>query len=151
MLTQHDIHASLSSSPNPLQEMILELLHVFSGAMRGALMPRSLDPAGHNYRNYHVWPEVMLDQITPWLPQVLRHVRGCYNTLLTLDLPNDALDVIRDLIFDLRFDSILLCVAIKNFLSPIQQIYFDPFLLHFSFLFPLSNLTCHLISLKFFF
>ncbi|XP_063890130.1 LOW QUALITY PROTEIN: exocyst complex component 2-like [Scylla paramamosain] len=84
------------------KEMILELLHVFSGALRGALMPRSLDPAGHNFRKYHVWPEVMLDQITPWLPQVLRHVRGCYNTLLTLDLPNDALDVIRDLIFDLR-------------------------------------------------
>ncbi|KAG0730531.1 Exocyst complex component 2 [Chionoecetes opilio] len=84
------------------KEMILELLHVFSGVLRGALMPRSLDPAGLNFRKYHVWPEVMLDQITPWLPQVLRHVRGCYNTLLTLDLPNDALDVIRDLIFDLR-------------------------------------------------
>lgn len=84
------------------KEMILELLHVFSGVMRGAIMPLSLDPDGQNFRNYHVWPEVSLDQITPWLPQVLRHVRGCYSTLLTLDLPNDALDVVKDLIFDLR-------------------------------------------------
>ncbi|XP_042225701.1 exocyst complex component 2-like isoform X2 [Homarus americanus] len=84
------------------KDMILELLHVFSGVMRGAIMPLSLHPDGQNFRNYHVWPEVSLDQITPWLPQVLRHVRGCHNTLLTLDLPNDALDVLKDLIFDLR-------------------------------------------------
>lgn len=50
--------------------MILELLHVFSGVMRGAIMPLSLDPDGQNFRNYHVWPEASLDQITPWLPQV---------------------------------------------------------------------------------
>lgn len=163
-----------------LQEMILELLAVFSGVIRGAVMPLSLNPSQPNFRDYHVWPEVSLDQITPWLPQVitlslylshththinmyrcvrsiwqkrkkcsglswirrkhmpelkrisdnpdffvvyyyksikvhlccdpcvvfmfqvLRHVRGCYSTLLTLDLPNDALDVIKDLIFDLR-------------------------------------------------
>ncbi|XP_042861226.1 exocyst complex component 2-like [Penaeus japonicus] len=84
------------------KEMILELLHVFSGLMRGAIMPHSLDPAGANFRNYHVWPEASPDQITPWLPQVLRHVRGCYSTLLTQDLPNDALDVVKDLILDLR-------------------------------------------------
>lgn len=84
------------------KEMIMELLHVFSGVMRGAIMPHSLDPDGQNFRLYHVWPEASLDQLTPWLPQVLRHVRGCYNTLLTLDLPNDALDVVKDLILDLR-------------------------------------------------
>lgn len=84
------------------KEMILELLHVFSGVMRGAIMPHSLDPDGPNFRTFHVWPEASLDQLTPWLPQVLRHVRGCYNTLLTLDLPNDALDVVKNLILDLR-------------------------------------------------
>lgn len=84
------------------KEMILELLHVFSGLMRGAIMPLSLHPDGQNFRDYHVWPEVSLDQISPWLPQVLRHVRGCYSTLLMLDLPNDALDVVKELIFDLR-------------------------------------------------
>ncbi|KAK8724030.1 hypothetical protein OTU49_011406 [Cherax quadricarinatus] len=84
------------------KDMILELLDVFSGVMRGAIMPLSLHPDGQNFRKYHVWPEVSLDQITSWLPQVLRHVRGCYNTLLTLDLPNDALDVVKELIFDLR-------------------------------------------------
>ncbi|KAK4306275.1 hypothetical protein Pmani_021897 [Petrolisthes manimaculis] len=84
------------------KDMILELLAVFSGVIRGAVMPLSLNPTQPNFRDYHVWPEVSLDQITPWLPQVLRHVRGCYNTLLTLDLPNDALDVLKDLIFDLR-------------------------------------------------
>lgn len=59
-----------SNKLNCLQEMILELLHVFSGLMRGAIMPHSLDPVGANFRNYHVWPEASPDQITPWLPQV---------------------------------------------------------------------------------
>lgn len=56
------------------QEMILELLHVFSGVMRGAIMPLSLDPDGQNFRNYHVWLEASLDQITPWLPQVCHYI-----------------------------------------------------------------------------
>ncbi|KAK7073978.1 Exocyst complex component 2, partial [Halocaridina rubra] len=51
------------------KDMILELLHVFSGIMRGAIMPHSLDPDGQNFRNFHVWPEASLDQLTPWLPQ----------------------------------------------------------------------------------
>ncbi|KAB7496858.1 Exocyst complex component 2 [Armadillidium nasatum] len=84
------------------KEMILELLGVFSGIIRGAIIPQTLNPHGAYIRKYHVWPEVPLDQITPWLPQVLRHIRSCYNTLLMLDLPKDAVDVIKTLLFDLR-------------------------------------------------
>ncbi|XP_076044833.1 exocyst complex component secretory 5 [Oratosquilla oratoria] len=95
--------AQINHSKHPkCKEMILEILDVFSGIVRGAIMPHSLDPSAPNFRNYHVWAEACLDQITPWLPQVLRHVRECYGTMLTLDLPNDALDIIKDLILDLR-------------------------------------------------
>ncbi|CAL4124677.1 unnamed protein product, partial [Meganyctiphanes norvegica] len=96
-------NSQINHSRHPYcREMLLELLQIYSGVVRGAIMPHSLDPEGSNFRNYHVWLEAAPDHITPWLPQVVRHVRGCYSTLLTLDLPNDALDIIKDLILDLR-------------------------------------------------
>ncbi|MCL4138819.1 UNVERIFIED_CONTAM: hypothetical protein GTU68_063382, partial [Idotea baltica] len=95
--------ANVDHSKHPeCKEMILELLGAFSGIIRGAIIPQTLNPQGVYIKKYHVWPEAPLDQITPWLPQVLRHIRGCYGTLLMLDLPNDALDVVKTLLFDLR-------------------------------------------------
>jgi hypothetical protein len=38
-----------------------------------------------------------------WLPHCLRYVRSTYSSLIRLDLPGEALDIVAALIFDLRW------------------------------------------------
>lgn len=47
-------------------------------------------------------------QFLPWLPQCLRYVRIAYSTLIRLDLPSEALDIIQKLIDEIR----LFCFSI---------------------------------------
>ena len=85
------------------KKLVLAAISLFSGLLRAALMPHTLvrTPAAER-ASYGVWPSRGMEGLGPWLPHCLRALRQAYSSLIRLDLPGEALDIIASLIFDLR-------------------------------------------------
>lgn len=82
--------------------MVLTSIEQFTGILRAAILLHTLDRSTIQKQSYGVWPSQNQDNVVLWLPHCLRYVRSMYSTLIRLDLPNEALDIISSLIFDLR-------------------------------------------------
>lgn len=76
----------------------------FCKTIRAAVIPHTLDKSVDR-NEYGVWPGQEIDVIAPWLPTCLHCVRSTYGIFIKLDLPGDALDLLSNLILDLRLHS----------------------------------------------
>lgn len=97
----------LTTFPNKMliylyfQHMVMTVMDTFCKTIRLALMPRTLDK--HTDKgSYSSWYSPNTDILASWLPACLRNVRTTYSTLIKLDLPNEALDIVFSVILDLR-------------------------------------------------
>lgn len=91
------------SRPQDFKKLVLAAISLFSGLLRAALMPHTLvrTPAAER-ASYGVWHSKGMEGLGPWLPHCLRALRQAYSSLIRLDLPSEALDIVASLIFDLR-------------------------------------------------
>uniref|UniRef100_A0A3B3Y4M7 Exocyst complex component 2 n=1 Tax=Poecilia mexicana TaxID=48701 RepID=A0A3B3Y4M7_9TELE len=84
---------------NDFKKMIEELTNRLVKLIRGALLPTTL-PQGELHV-YGGW-EDKTELTGAWFTQIIHTVRGCHEALSTLEIPNDLLQVIQDLLLDLR-------------------------------------------------
>ncbi|MBN3313124.1 EXOC2 protein, partial [Atractosteus spatula] len=84
---------------NDFKKMIQEVMHTLVKLIRGALLSNSLSEG--ELRQYGGW-ETKSELSGQWLTQVIHTVRMSYEALAALEIPNDLLQVIQDLILDLR-------------------------------------------------
>lgn len=84
---------------NDFKKMIEELTNRLVKLIRGALLPTTL-PQGE-LSLYGGW-ENKTELTGAWLTQIIHIVRGCHDALSALEIPNDLLQVIQDLLLELR-------------------------------------------------
>uniref|UniRef100_A0A3B5LA52 Exocyst complex component 2 n=1 Tax=Xiphophorus couchianus TaxID=32473 RepID=A0A3B5LA52_9TELE len=84
---------------NDFKKMIEELTNRLVKLICGALLPTTL-PQGE-LQVYGGW-EDKTELTGAWFTQIIHTVRGCHEALSTLEIPNDLLQVIQDLLLDLR-------------------------------------------------
>ena len=65
------------------------------------MIPQTFDKKGEDVVEYGDWGHDG-KKVGPWLPQCLRDVRSTYSTLIQLDLPTQALDIVKRLSTDMR-------------------------------------------------
>ncbi|ERE79950.1 exocyst complex component 2 [Cricetulus griseus] len=86
------------------KKMIQEVMHSLVKLIRGALLPLSLREG--DGRQYGGW-EVQAELSGQWLARVIQTIRLTYESLTALEIPNDMLQIIQDLILDLRIRCIM--------------------------------------------
>ncbi|KAJ8276861.1 hypothetical protein GJAV_G00068730 [Gymnothorax javanicus] len=84
---------------NDFKRMIEEVTHRLVKLIRGALLPSSLSEL--ELRLYGGW-EGKTELTGQWLTQVIHTVRVSHEALAALEIPNDLLQVIQDLLLELR-------------------------------------------------
>uniref|UniRef100_A0A672YXR6 Exocyst complex component 2 n=1 Tax=Sphaeramia orbicularis TaxID=375764 RepID=A0A672YXR6_9TELE len=84
---------------NDFKKMIEELTSRLVKLIRGALLSATLPQ--NELSLYGGW-ENKTELTGPWLTQIIHTVRGCHDALSALEIPNDLLQVIQDLLLDLR-------------------------------------------------
>uniref|UniRef100_UPI0037E703F6 exocyst complex component 2 n=1 Tax=Semicossyphus pulcher TaxID=241346 RepID=UPI0037E703F6 len=84
---------------NDFKKMIEEMTNRLVKLVRGALLPTTLPQGEQNL--YGGW-ENKTELTGIWLTQIIHTVRGCHDALSALEIPNDLLQVIQDLLLDLR-------------------------------------------------
>ncbi|KAM6445345.1 exocyst complex component 2 isoform 2-T2 [Rhynochetos jubatus] len=89
---------------NDFKKMIQEVMHSLVKLIRGALLPFSLREG--ESRQYGGW-EMKSELSGQWLTHVIQTVRLSYESLTALEIPNDMLQIIQDLILDLRVRCII--------------------------------------------
>ncbi|NXL92609.1 EXOC2 protein, partial [Alectura lathami] len=89
---------------NDFKKMIQEVMHSLVKLIRGALLPFSLREG--ESRQYGGW-EMKSELSGQWLTHVIQTVRLSAESLTALEIPNDTLQVIQDLILDLRVRCII--------------------------------------------
>ncbi|KAJ8279896.1 hypothetical protein COCON_G00069620 [Conger conger] len=90
---------------NDFKKMIEEVTHRLVKLVRGALLPSTLSE--QELRLYGGW-EAKSELSGQWLTQVIHTVRVSHEALAALEIPNDLLQVIQDLLLDLRVRCLLL-------------------------------------------
>ncbi|KAI1889220.1 hypothetical protein AGOR_G00176870 [Albula goreensis] len=89
---------------NDFKKMIEEVMHRLVKLVRGALLPSTLTEL--ELRLYGGW-ESKTELSGLWLTQVIHTVRVSHEALAALEIPNDLLQVIQDLLLDLRIHCLL--------------------------------------------
>uniref|UniRef100_A0A669PDL0 Exocyst complex component 2 n=1 Tax=Phasianus colchicus TaxID=9054 RepID=A0A669PDL0_PHACC len=89
---------------NDFKKMIQEVMHSLEKLIRGALLPFSLKEG--ESRQYGGW-EMKSELSGQWLTHVIQTVRLSSESLTALEIPNDMLQIIQDLILDLRVRCII--------------------------------------------
>ncbi|XP_025925651.1 exocyst complex component 2 isoform X1 [Apteryx rowi] len=89
---------------NDFKKMIQEVMHSLIKLIRGALLPFSLREG--ESRQYGGW-EMKSELSGQWLTHVIQTVRLSSESLTALEIPNDMLQIIQDLILDLRVRCII--------------------------------------------
>uniref|UniRef100_A0A671VVR4 Exocyst complex component 2 n=1 Tax=Sparus aurata TaxID=8175 RepID=A0A671VVR4_SPAAU len=84
---------------NDFKKMIEEMTHRLVKLVRGALLPTTLPQTDLNL--YGGW-ENKTELTGAWLTQIIHTVRGCHDALSALEIPNDLLQVIQDLLLEMR-------------------------------------------------
>uniref|UniRef100_A0A8C6S9L6 Exocyst complex component 2 n=1 Tax=Neogobius melanostomus TaxID=47308 RepID=A0A8C6S9L6_9GOBI len=84
---------------NDFKKMIEEVTHRLVKLIRGALLSGTLPPNEQSL--YGGW-ENKTDLTGQWMTQIIHIVRGCHEALSALEIPNDLLQVLQDLLLDLR-------------------------------------------------
>ncbi|XP_062280491.1 exocyst complex component 2 [Scomber scombrus] len=89
---------------NDFKKMIEELTNRLVKLVRGALLPSTLSQGELNC--YGGW-ENKTELTGAWLTQIIHIVRGCHEALSALEIPNDLLQVLQDLLLDLRVQCLI--------------------------------------------
>ncbi|XP_054459204.1 exocyst complex component 2 [Anoplopoma fimbria] len=84
---------------NDFKKMIEEMINRLVKLVRGALLPTTLPQGELNF--YGGW-ENKTELTGAWLTQIIHTVRACHEALSALEIPNDLLQVIQDLLLELR-------------------------------------------------
>jgi len=93
--------------------MVLSSISFFCNLVRAAALPSAPLP---NREDYGVWREA--GKADMWLPHCLRQVRSSYAVFISLDLPGQVLDIVKNLTTELRLSSL------NNILtSVVEEIY----------------------------
>ncbi|KAJ8933784.1 hypothetical protein NQ314_013820 [Rhamnusium bicolor] len=82
------------------KHMVMAVIETFCKYVRASLIPNTLDKSDRSQFGSLSTPDK--DEIALYLPELLRSVRSTYTTLIKLDLPNEALDIVSALLLDLR-------------------------------------------------
>lgn len=90
------------SEPKPgnFKQIILNAIETFCSYVRAAILPQN-----QKYHSVPPWQfssSSQLNQFSSWLPTCLRYLRVSYASLIRLDLPGEALDIVLKLIDELR-------------------------------------------------
>ncbi len=84
------------------KEMILGGIRYFCNLIRAAVIPQTFTKKGvEDVAEYGDWGHDG-KKVGPFLPQCLRDIRITYTSLIQLDLPTQALDIVKQLTTDLR-------------------------------------------------
>lgn len=88
--------------------IILSTIEQFCSYLKSSLLPNASNIRLFGTGEIPAWPSSTSgnNQFAIWIPQCLRYVRVTYATLIRLDLPNEALDIVSKLINDLRLYSL---------------------------------------------
>ncbi|XP_062308401.1 exocyst complex component 2 [Osmerus eperlanus] len=86
------------------KKMIEEVTHRLVKLVRGALLPATLSEL--DLKLYGGWGN-KTELSGPWLTQVIHTVRISHEALSALEIPNDLLQVIQDILLDLRVHCLL--------------------------------------------
>ncbi|KAL7396431.1 hypothetical protein ABVT39_005713 [Epinephelus coioides] len=84
---------------NDFKKMIEEMTNRLVKLIRGALLPTTLPQGELNF--YGGW-ENKTELTGAWLTKIIHTVRACHEALSALEIPNDLLQVIQDLLLELR-------------------------------------------------
>ena len=84
------------------KEMILGGIRYFCNLIRSAVIPQTFKKGEDIQEEYGVWGHEDSKKVGHWLPSCLRQVRKTYTSLIHLDLPMQALDIVKSLNTDLR-------------------------------------------------
>ncbi|XP_053690882.1 exocyst complex component 2 [Sabethes cyaneus] len=101
-----ELRAVGQPKPGNFKRIILTVIEQFCCYLKMALLPsnshRSLLTG--NLKGLPTWPatNLSLNYLITWMPHCLRYVRVSYATLIRLDLPGEALDIVLKLIDELR-------------------------------------------------
>ena len=109
-----ELHVEPDTGKQPVfREMILSSISFFCNLVRAAALPSAPLP---NREDYGVWREG--GKADMWLPHCLRQVRASYGVFISLDLPGQVLDIVKNLTSELRLSSL------NNILtSVVEEIY----------------------------
>lgn len=89
-----------------LREMVASLVGQLSWEVRVALLPPTHHSLAKEAHKVSAWPgHKTNEKLGPWLPQCLRSIRQCYQSLIKLDIPEENTCEVQRLIFDLRVHS----------------------------------------------
>lgn len=91
--------------PGNFKRIVLTSIEQFCAYLRAAILSVSGQRSYATVSSNIVWPATPSSanlQFVSWLPQCLRYIRISYATLIRLDLPNEALDIIQKLIDQIR-------------------------------------------------
>lgn len=91
--------------PGNFKRIILTSIEQFCSYLRAAILSMTNQRSYHSVTTNIVWPATSNSaniQFLAWLPQCLRYIRISYATLIRLDLPNEALQIIQKLIDQIR-------------------------------------------------
>lgn len=86
--------------PGNFKQIILNAIDRFCSYVRAAILPQN-----QKFQAVPSWPfasSSQLHQFSTWLPTCLRYLRVSYASLIRLDLPGEALDIVLKLIDELR-------------------------------------------------
>ncbi|XP_068445790.1 exocyst complex component 2 [Clinocottus analis] len=84
---------------NDFKKMIEEMINRLVKLVRGALLPTTLPQGELSF--YGGW-ENKTELTGAWLTQIIHIVRACHESLSALEIPNDLLQVIQDVLLELR-------------------------------------------------
>ncbi|XP_028443979.1 exocyst complex component 2 [Perca flavescens] len=84
---------------NDFKKMIEEMTNRLVKLVRGALLPTTLP---HGELSFYGGWENKTELTGAWLTQIIHTVRACHEALSALEIPNDLLQVIQDLLLELR-------------------------------------------------
>uniref|UniRef100_A0AAG5CUS3 Exocyst complex component 2 n=1 Tax=Anopheles atroparvus TaxID=41427 RepID=A0AAG5CUS3_ANOAO len=104
-----ELRGAAQPKPGNFKRIILTAIEQFCCYLRSALLAsssshRSLAASVTAVKGLPAWPSASpsLNFLITWLPHCLRYVRVSYATLIRLDLPNEALDIVLKFIDELR-------------------------------------------------
>lgn len=80
------------------------VVELFSQLATSCLLPNFEQNGGDDF----VWNEEKSDSMSEWLPHCLSDIRDVFTELLALDPPAAMVDIIRNLLFSLRYNNALL-------------------------------------------
>jgi len=94
-----------TSKHGKMKQMMTEVISLFANFVRAAFLPESLENLPDTEREkFGIWPTTGKPENVSgsWLPQCVRNIRNCANTLASLDSHGDTMIVLKDLAFDMR-------------------------------------------------